>query len=374
MSRSQSAFQSVFLYAFTLAIVAVSLAALYALGIFSFIGLTPNSTQGFQGLIVSQACIPGGALSVEVTNAQSIPIEITHINVTPQSQSPSAIPVSTILQSGQAQQFFVPSACTTSPHSQYSGTAVVTYVTGSQVTPGPFFSNGSYTGTSLSAYKPTLVASFNGLNGVITITGPGVNVNGTQAFTQVVWFEPLRAPTDLYSGLVSENGVCPDGSEALFINSSDSVTTEYTLFRTDHSNSCTTNNPPPFNTPLGSYYQYVFVFNGTGASVYGDGALLGGNNPAGATLDNLWAYANVITIGGEPENGVRYFSGKIANVQLYHTVLSASQVSQLYSEGIGGAPISNAGLFAWWPLDGNALDFSGNGNNGVATNVQWVSP
>ena len=41
---------------------------------------------------------------------------------------------------------------------------------------------------------------------------------------------------------------------------------------------------------------------------------------------------------------------------------------------MGGAPIAGAGLVDWWPLDGNANDYSGNGNNGVATNVQWVSP
>ncbi|MEM3482798.1 MAG: LamG domain-containing protein, partial [Candidatus Micrarchaeaceae archaeon] len=61
----------------------------------------------------------------------------------------------------------------------------------------------------------------------------------------------------------------------------------------------------------------------------------------------------------------RYFSGSMSNYQIYNTALSAGQIQQLYQEGIGGAPLANAGLVGWWPLNGNANDYSGNGNNGV---------
>ena len=74
------------------------------------------------------------------------------------------------------------------------------------------------------------------------------------------------------------------------------------------------------------------------------------------------------------EAGIPPFNGSLANVEIYSSVLSNSQISSLYSEGLGGAPIPNAGLVGWWPLNGNANDYSGNNNNGVATNVQWVSP
>ncbi len=67
------------------------------------------------------------------------------------------------------------------------------------------------------------------------------------------------------------------------------------------------------------------------------------------------------------------FSGQIANVQIYNTSLSASELQSLYSEGIGGAPINIQNLAGWWPLNGNANDYSGNGNNGVPTNVIFTS-
>ncbi|MEM0159706.1 MAG: LamG domain-containing protein, partial [Candidatus Micrarchaeaceae archaeon] len=71
-----------------------------------------------------------------------------------------------------------------------------------------------------------------------------------------------------------------------------------------------------------------------------------------------------------------YFSGSMSNYQIYNTSLSANNIQALYTEGIAGVPISNAGLVGWWPLNGNANDYSGFGNNGTATNVfyQRISP
>ena len=72
-----------------------------------------------------------------------------------------------------------------------------------------------------------------------------------------------------------------------------------------------------------------------------------------------------------------YFNGVISDVQIYNTSLSQNEVTALYDEGIGGAPIDLQNLVGWWPLNGNADDYSGNNNNGVQTNVvfssSWIS-
>jgi hypothetical protein len=34
--------------------------------------------------------------------------------------------------------------------------------------------------------------------------------------------------------------------------------------------------------------------------------------------------------------------------------------------------LAQQNLVAWWPLNGNANDYSGNGNNGQATNVTYT--
>ncbi|MGC8622958.1 MAG: hypothetical protein ACP5UC_03285, partial [Candidatus Micrarchaeia archaeon] len=67
------------------------------------------------------------------------------------------------------------------------------------------------------------------------------------------------------------------------------------------------------------------------------------------------------------------FAGSIANMQIYNTSLSANEIQALYQEGIGGAPINLQNLVAWYPLNGNANDYSGNGNNGVPNGVNFVS-
>ena len=76
---------------------------------------------------------------------------------------------------------------------------------------------------------------------------------------------------------------------------------------------------------------------------------------------------------GKDTNGAyaEFFPGKIANLQVYDSALSASEVQALYQEGIGGAPIALQHIVGWWPLNGNANDYSGNNNDGVASNVIW---
>jgi hypothetical protein len=68
---------------------------------------------------------------------------------------------------------------------------------------------------------------------------------------------------------------------------------------------------------------------------------------------------------------VFWFNGAISNVQFYNTSLSQGNIEALYVEGIGGAPIDLRNLLEWYPLNGNANDYSGNNNDGTASNVIW---
>ncbi|MGC8537475.1 MAG: LamG-like jellyroll fold domain-containing protein [Candidatus Micrarchaeia archaeon] len=68
------------------------------------------------------------------------------------------------------------------------------------------------------------------------------------------------------------------------------------------------------------------------------------------------------------------FNGSIANVQLYNTTLTANEIYGIYHEGISGLPISRQNLVGWWPLNGNAEDYSGNGNSGSPTSNSATVP
>ncbi len=67
------------------------------------------------------------------------------------------------------------------------------------------------------------------------------------------------------------------------------------------------------------------------------------------------------------------FNGTIANVQLYNTSLSSSEINALYQEGIGGAPVRPQNIVGWWPLNSNANDYSGSNNNGQANDIGYTS-
>ncbi len=67
--------------------------------------------------------------------------------------------------------------------------------------------------------------------------------------------------------------------------------------------------------------------------------------------------------------GISQFTGYISNVQIYNTSLTPAQVSQLYIRGIDAPPLTNSSLIAWYPLSGNANDYSGYNNNGTPYNV-----
>ncbi len=106
---------------------------------------------------------------------------------------------------------------------------------------------------------------------------------------------------------------------------------------------------------------------GKSASIYLNGVLTGNTT-------NYVSYVQPVqpVLIGSYVRTDRYL-GSISNVQIYNTSLSNSSIQALYKEGIGGAPININNLIGWWPLNGNANDYSGNGNNGVPTNVTYTS-
>ena len=68
--------------------------------------------------------------------------------------------------------------------------------------------------------------------------------------------------------------------------------------------------------------------------------------------------------------------GDIADIQIYNTSLSGPEMTALYQEGIGGAPIRPQNIVGWWPLNGNLNDYSGNNNaaqigTGMAYSSSW---
>jgi hypothetical protein len=113
-----------------------------------------------------------------------------------------------------------------------------------------------------------------------------------------------------------------------------------------------------------TWYFVTHVYNGVTNFIYINGALGTSCSATGVTPTSL-------TIG-EYGGGGYYFDGQMADVQIYDTALSSGQITTLYDEGFGGKPIASSGNVGWWPLNGTANDYSGNGNNGVGYNINYV--
>ena len=125
------------------------------------------------------------------------------------------------------------------------------------------------------------------------------------------------------------------------------------------------------NITPGIWHNAVVTINSSKIYVYVDGRLAG--TGAGGSLGG----ANSGYIGNQTCNcffsgasGIlALYSGYMSNVQLYNSSLNSAQVDNIYAGGIGYAPADLQDLMAWWPLNGNANDYSGNLQNGHASNV-----
>ena len=123
--------------------------------------------------------------------------------------------------------------------------------------------------------------------------------------------------------------------------------------------------------PLNTVYFVAEVIDLNNATMYVDGKLsctftFNGAEVGNVSLPVIGSYSSGSAGAGDVMDGV------IANVQAYNTPLTSSQVASLYREGEDGSPITTAK--GWWPLDGNANDYSGHGYNGVIDNVSFSGP
>jgi len=207
---------------------------------------------------------------------------------------------------------------------------------------------------------PQYVAQFNGQNSYISISsGPILNY---KPVTLSAWAYPIGYQLGFILIKCNYMNSCDDGGylrwyygyafDAQIANSSTGFDLIY---------------GGAHGEPTNSWYYVVETYDGNTQKLYINGDLVASN-----TLSTTPVVTQGMFIGSSVWFG-QNFNGSIANVQIYNTSLSANDIQALYQEGIGGAPINLQHLVGWWPLNGNANDYSGNGNNGQASNVIYVS-
>jgi outer membrane protein assembly factor BamB len=131
-------------------------------------------------------------------------------------------------------------------------------------------------------------------------------------------------------------------------------------------------NFPGVSLTPNAWQQLVGVYNGSALIVYLNGKQIGSPVAAKGTV----IFNGTMISGNNPVSsgaGCNPISGNLANVQIYSTALTPQQIQQLYLQGINSPPIPNAGLVGWWPLQGNANDYSPYNNFGTPYNVIYNS-
>ena len=118
----------------------------------------------------------------------------------------------------------------------------------------------------------------------------------------------------------------------------------------------------------GNWHYVVGMRSGSTWSIWVDGVMR--NSTTSGT--GSWATTQDLIIGGESNYGY-FFPGSIADVQIYNTSLTSTQISALYQEGLAAPPISGAGNVGWWLLEGDSKDYSGFGNTGIPSNVVYFN-
>jgi hypothetical protein len=338
------------------------------MGIFSPSSSLTTTITGFSGLGVTQAAcintVNNQILAIYVSNTVGYPVNVTDINVSGNNGVNTVQNVNSLLRAGQSGVFYVNGACNGST-SSYSGSVAIKYTEPSQILPGPFFSNGKISSV-ISSHNSNYVAKFNGSGNYISIPS-GVYFSGN-AFTITGWvylknYNKWERLLDFGNGHPSNNVLF-----ALSQGISGQPLLQY------FNGSIGTPESGSTQLPLNSWIFIVGVYNGSGLLIYENTVFAGYNPTNGLTLPRIVRTSNYIGRSNWYSLGDQDFNGSMANIQIYSTLLSKFEIQTMYQEGMGNVPVSNTGLVSWWPLDGNANDYSGNNNNGIATGIQWASP
>ena len=232
---------------------------------------------------------------------------------------------------------------------------------------GPGTAAGASLAGQCGGLLPQYVAQFNGQSSQIQINGPFQTY--PEPFTYVIWVRYTAVASHQWPYLLgSDNTHIYYGIRTSAYGAS--VYFEYGKYPTCDGLSGDYTGTGGLSIADGQWHQVAYTWDGSTLQGYMDG------KPDGSSV-SVSAFCpgnNAIYIGG---SNPQIFGGQLANAQVYNASLSQSEILALYQEGIGGAPIAPQYLVGWWPLNGNANDYSGDNYDGQASKVsftgQWSS-
>ncbi len=210
---------------------------------------------------------------------------------------------------------------------------------------------------------PQYVGVFNGASSYINVGSPAIPTS--QGFSIAGWvnintwsnYPDIISKTDSNLADPFDDYVISDGSMVFLVGPGTAFVSLSTAAGT---------------ALLNTWQFWTFVYSGGSSptiSIYSNGVLMAG--PSAVSIPVTDSAYNMLI--GSRNDFATHMSGSMSNIQIYNASLSGPEVNALYVEGIGGSPIRLQNLVGWWPLNGNANDYSGNNNNGVPSGVSYTS-
>ncbi len=253
----------------------------------------------------------------------------------------------------------------------YNGTSTSVAYFGQTPSPGPFASallGALYPSTNMTIfinnrYAPSMHLQSAVFNGFGSIDVPSSSsLNFITPFSVEAWFETSNS--GVYQTIINKDltGEGYNQNYHLRVNNNNVLFARYGTGATSYDitgNTVVTD---------GRWHQAIFVWDGQYVHLYLDGA----QDAAPISAQNL-PLTNTDPLQIGTWAGYLSFNGLLSNVQIYGTALTAPQIMQLYTEGIDGAPAAGANMVGWWPLDGNANDYTIHGNGGYSSGVTYSS-
>ncbi|MGB9703606.1 MAG: LamG-like jellyroll fold domain-containing protein, partial [Candidatus Micrarchaeales archaeon] len=217
------------------------------------------------------------------------------------------------------------------------------------------------------SYLPSISAQFNGVNAYIIVPNSPSISSTTSSLTISLWAY-LKYKND-WDYLLEDGQYTPTQSRSYGIVSNPPNNYLHVFLEGSQIS------PGYAGTSLyglSNYYNkwthILMVWDGSTLKLYVNGQFKNSTTVTG-TLTPNWP----LNIGRTGKYNDQTFNGSIANVQIYSTALTPQQIQQLYLQGINSPPIPNAGLVGWWPLQGNANDYSPYNNFGTPYNIIYNS-
>ena len=205
---------------------------------------------------------------------------------------------------------------------------------------------------------PEFVSYFNGQNAYVNIPMSS-SLASTPTITVLAWVDFSKVPVEAYEFIDNAGGGGGFVFYAYVASPTPSIMGSVLIGGSQYYPQGAS--PISYNT----WHQVGFEYDGGHIYNIVDGKFAASAPLTGSISETT---STTLRIDGRPLQ-----QGNVANVQIYDTPLSANEISALYQEGIGGAPIDPYDIIGWWPLNGNAQDYSGSNDNGQAVNVAYNS-